>query len=201
MKTFVMPLSVVVVTAAVTGCGLGLHSNGTVSRTLPYHASVSDLRGYVQLDDAAPPARTLATSVVVSPFAPYYAKPAVLAVQIASSSRWAVIDGVPSPEAELTRLFASALPGSGAPGARISGVVTAFEWYVLAESGEKTTGAGRVSSIVTVTDASGHVVFDAEHTTTGRTAADPAALYKAHVRAWLENPRLVQALSQAGGKS
>ena len=180
-----------------------MHHNSTVAKTLPYHAPLAELLDYQPIGEAplAAPAIPAATSVVVMRILPYYPKPAAVTLRTSGTTGWGVTEHVPTPEKELTTLLGAVLEHKAPAGTqrRVEGVVTGFEWYTLVDSAVA-QGAGRVSTLLTVSDASGRVLFEGERTTTGKApAAD--ALFRAHVRAWLADVGFVRALVQEGGGS
>jgi hypothetical protein len=183
-------------TLVVVSACLGRVEQAGTNRTLPFHVHQDELAGYRTAAVAPPSAVTVASAVRFEPFIAYYPLPIGLAVQPAAyngTTRWAPIVIEPAPEHALQAWFERSLVGgSGAP-RTVHAVVTDFQWYMLGVR----ANAGRIATQITVTDEHGAPLYQAVHVTEARVAFVDA-LFRAHVRDWLADAKLVAALNGGG---
>lgn len=178
--------------ALAAGC-LGRVEVAGSNRTLPFHAHEDALAAYPRADVAAPTPIAATARLRFAPFVAYYPLPVGLAIKPAafnSATSWAPIEIAPEPAEALRRWFATTVTSGDGDERVVEAVVTDFEWYMLGFS----ANAGRIATQVVVTDAAGAIVYRGAHVTRARVPFVDA-LFRVHVRAWLEDPAFVAALN------
>ena len=192
-----------IVAGAVAGCGLGYHRNDTIAITAAFHDHQRDILAFADLPATVARA-PLAVRVAIEPCTRYYPLPVGFRLATADGHRvswgtatvltWAEWRPSVAPEVMLQAALATALTGDPAADLRMSCVMTHASWYDL--PGSHING-GRVTTLLTVHRANGTVVFEGEHTTTGR-AVEMTTLITAHAHEWLAERGLVAALGVGG---
>lgn len=174
-----------------TGC-LGRVETIDPARTLSFHATEETLDALPTAPyDRAPP-KAVQAAVSVATFVPYYAEPVGFFKTDPAFNEvttWAPIAIRPSPEEALRESFARGLtPGTG-EALTVRGVITHFEWHMLGVQGN----AGRIATELVVTDERGAVRFRGRKITALHVPFVDV-LFRHHVREWLADPGLSEAL-------
>ena len=176
---------------AASGC-LGRIESTSSIRTLPFHEHQETMSEYPAVSSQPPPALSVSTTVTFEPFIAYYPLPVGFAATDPAyneAGTWAPITIEPTPEEALRRWFERNVHGGVGPRRVVRAVVTDFQWYMI---GFK-LNAGRIVSQLVVTDDQGVVLYSGTQLTRARVAFVDG-LFRAHLRAWLSDPKLVAVL-------
>ena len=176
---------------AATGCFGRIESTSSVL-TLPFHEHQDTMADYPAASAQVPTALNVSTTVTFAPFIPYYPLPVGFAAAdpaFNEAGKWAPITIEPTPEEALRKWFERTVHGGAGPHRVIRAVVTDFQWYMV---GFK-LNAGRIATQLVVTDDQGAVLYSGTQMTRARVAFVDG-LFRAHLRTWLADPKLVAAL-------
>lgn len=185
---------VLLATAVVVGSAacFGRIEGTSTTHTLPFHESEATLRDYSRASVKPPESISVQAAVTFEKFIGYYPLPiGMFATDPAynAATNWAPITIQPSPEEALRRWFERVIRGGAGPRRVVQAVVTDFQWYMLGY----VVNGGRITTQLVVTDEKGLVVYSATHVTRARVPFVDA-LFRAHMRDWLEDEKFVASL-------